>query len=267
MAKNNYEDEIKKLENDLIYLKNQNDDLKESISYIKQILRKNLEITSYCPICDEISKFESFGINPRPEVKCPNCGSLERHRLVYLLFQRRYEELLEKKIEVLHFAPEYVFYKFFSEKQNIKYYPVDINPDNYDFIDVKYKVDMQDIPFPSNKFDLIYNSHVLEHVPDDIKAMKELYRVLKRNGVCIILVPINILPETFENEDFNTPELKLKHFGQSDHLRKYALDIEDRLKSVGFNVEVIRAENLLNDDEVKDDIYRLCGEVVFVCTK
>ena len=267
MADENLIQKIEDLEKDMFYLKHQNNNLTESIDYIKKLLVKNMDKTNFCPFCGEISSFDSFGIVPREKVKCPNCGSLERHRLVYLIFKRKFSYLFEKNIKLLHFAPEYIFYKLFEKQKNIDYYPVDFCPENFNYVNIRYKVDIQDINFDDCTFDLIYVSHVLEHIPDDIKAMKELYRVLKVGGSCIVMVPLFNMHKTFENDEYDTPELRLKYFGQEDHLRKYGQDIEDRLISVGFDVQKITAEDIISNDELENDVYRLCGEVAFICRK
>lgn len=124
---------------------------------------------------------------------------------------------------------------------------------------------MQHIPYENEKFDFIYNSHVLEHIPNDIKAMSELYRVLKKDGVCITLVPLFNIDTTFEKDEYNTPELRLKYYGQRDHVRKYGLDFKNRLMSVGFKVKEISAEDLIKTKEQKR-LFGLNGQI-FVCTK
>ena len=129
---------------------------------------------------------------------------------------------------------------------------------------------MQNIPYEDDSFDVIYNSHVLEHVPNDKKAMEELYRVVKPHslgGLVIIMVPIFYnLDKTFEKEEYNTPELRLKHYGQHDHVRIYGNDFLNKLKSVGFNVKVFSAKNLVEES----DISRLglnTSDEIFVCSK
>ena len=245
-------------------LENQNKSLIREIDYIKQLCLEPEKI-NFCPICKNFSSFGDFW--SRKNVLCPNCKSLERHRMVYLLLKNQYEDLLNSKIKLLHFAPELLFYKFFSEKKNIDYYPVDFSPEIYEKkgISIRNKVDMEHIPYENEKFDFIYNSHVLEHIPNDIKAMSELYRVLKPDGVCITLVPLFNIDTTFEKEEYNTPELRLKYYGQRDHVRKYGLDFKNRLTSVGFKVKEIHAEDLIKTKEQKR-LFRLNGEI-FVCTK
>ena len=126
---------------------------------------------------------------------------------------------------------------------------------------------MESIAYESNTFDMIYHSHVLEHVPNDIVAMNELYRVLKPNGYCVILVPINFsLNETLEKEEYNTPELREKYYGQHDHVRYYAMDIVNKLKYVGFDVSPIFSEEIF-EFETEMDLYKINHDVAFICKK
>ena len=157
-----------------------------------------------CPICGTFSEFLP-GPNNRLNARCPTCNSLERHRFVYLLFNKKFKNIIfNSEIKLLHFAPEEIFHKFFSRLTNIDYYPVDLFPENFHY-KIRDKINMESINYDDNMFDVIYNSHVLEHIPNDIQAMKELYRVLKPNGYCITLVPINYaLKETLEKEEYNT---------------------------------------------------------------
>jgi predicted SAM-dependent methyltransferase len=214
-------------------------------AYLKE-LHDKLEIEQkYCPICEKHSYvFLPFGIIPRKNAKCPNCDSLERHRQVYLYLKNN-TDIFKNEIKLLHFAPETIFHNIFSELNNIDYWPVDLfRKDDY----IRENVDMANIPYEDNSFDIIFNNHVLEHVPNDKKAMEELYRVVKpssENGVVIIMVPLSYnLNKTLEKEEYNTPELRLKHYGQHDHVRIYGKDFKDKLKSVGFSVEVYSAKDL-----------------------
>lgn len=222
---------------------------------------------NYCTVCGRPSQFEPAGINKRPKARCPRCGSLERDRFSFIFFHRKLNELLDSNISVLHFAPEHKFYKFFNGKDNIDYYPVDFNPEKYERRNIKIKaqVNMENIPFEDNKFDFIYNSHVLEHVSDDIKAMGELYRVLNEDGVCMVLVPLSGEYETLEKEEYNTPELRLKYYKREDHVRFYGFDIQEKLESVGFNVEKYYSKDIESPD--KTELYGLGNDYIFLCTK
>ena len=253
---------------------NNNDDfeINENEEELTKTLNKYKEIypPKECPICGYV------GIDFRPypqiihrEVECPKCLSHERHRALWLYF-RQNNHLLKNGKRVLHFAPEEQFRKLFS-KCDIEYHPVDISDENWYIDEI---VDVQDIPYEDNYFDLIYCSHILEHVPDDKKALSELYRVLKPGGPAVILVPINgisfELPHnykrTLENEKYDTPKLREKHYGQFDHVRLYGTDFKDRLIESGFEIKSDDFIRKLGHETVER--YALIkDENIFECTK
>ncbi|MCM1989271.1 class I SAM-dependent methyltransferase [Oceanirhabdus seepicola] len=219
----------------------------------------------YCPLCEnDVSSFLPFGLKKRLNAQCPRCFSLERHRLIWLYIKERTNLLTEqsRKIQMLHIAPEAILRKKFSQLSNIEYLSADLNPKK-----AMVKMDIQAIQYPDNSFDVIYGSHVLEHIPDDKKAMRELYRVLKNGGWAILPVPIRYSKyETFEDPKINTPELRLKYYGQSDHLRYYGLDYKDRLESAGFNVRVDKYSDKF-DEETKNKYGLPNKEYIYYCTK
>lgn len=226
------------------------------ISYLESIIDDlNLEKKRKCPICGEFCiEFEPFGGSLYEKEQCPNCGSLARHRSLYLEMKHETNILNEtNNIKILHFAPEPALYDLFDKKDNIDYVPVDLNTsykkelfffcngktlkyfENYqDYI--KDKVDVQNIPYDDNTFDYIIINHVLEHVPQDKKAISEIYRVLKPGGVAFISVPIGG-EKTMEDERINTPELRLKYYDDPTHLRLYGRDLKEKLEDFGFEVE------------------------------
>ena len=205
-----------------------------------------------CPVCKaKFPAFLPYGIKPRPNAKCPKCKSLERHRELWVILHRL--DWHRAGMRVLHVAPERVFYWMFKKLKDIDYWPVDLDPEKYHGR-VRKKVDITDIPFEDNSFDLIMCNHVLEHIPDDRKAMSEVYRVLKpKTGIAFLNVPIFNTPATLENPEYNTPELRLKYFGHEDHVRKYGLDYTERLKSVGFRVQIFSTK------EMEEETIRLHG--------
>lgn len=224
-----------------------------------------------CSICNsKFKEFGTFGLVPRKNARCHICGSLERHRLLWKYFIEKTDLFnKEDKIRLLHFAPEKVFYDIFSKNQNIEYYPCDLSPENYRYngnVKVK-KADITDIPFEENYFDVIICSHVLEHIPDDLLAMSELLRVLKKEGWSILQVPIDYNKETtYEDFSITTPEDREKAFGQNDHVRWYGRDYKDRLKKAGFVVN--------EDDFIKsfssDELFRyglMESELIYYCKK
>lgn len=235
--------------------------------FYESVLEELLEVTKlkmkYCPICDEY--FEMFlPFNGRKLACCPKCKSLERHRLVYYYFKNK-TSIFSKYTKLLHFAPETIFFNIFSNSNNIDYLTADIVDSKY----VMEKIDMCSIPYDDNTFDVIYASHVLEHIPDDRLAMSELYRVVKpssEGGFVVLMVPINKNnKKTFEDPSHNTDELRLKYYNQIDHVRVYGLDFKDRLESVGFNVEIFEPKDIIDDKILLEQMHLF--DEVFVCKK
>ena len=129
------------------------------------------------------------------------------------------------------------------------------------------KADICNLPFNDNEFDVIFCNHVLEHIPDDTKAMHELYRVLKPNGMGIFQIPQDLSRETtFEDDSITNKKERAKIFGQYDHVRVYGRDYFDKLRSVDFKVKEIDYTATLSDK----DITRYCltkGEIIPVVSK
>ena len=209
-------------------------------------------------------KFLPYGYEKiRENVLAPGTLSLERHRLFWLYLENETNFFKSnKKIKLLHFAPEQAFYKRFKKQKNLDYTTTDLNSPLADV-----KADICNLPFKDNEFDYIFCNHVLEHIPDDTKAMQELYRVLSPGGVGIFQIPQDLSrATTFEDDSITDPKKRAKIFGQYDHVRVYGHDYFDKLRSIGFQVsEVDYTQNL---SEVEIDKYRLAkGEVIPVCKK
>lgn len=185
-----------------------------------------------CRLCrNGIKSFLPFGIVPRPNAQCPARKSLERHRLVWLYF-RRETNLFADKLKMLHLAPEFCLSRHLQKLPNIDCISADLNPSS-----AMVQMDITNIHFRDDAFDVIYASHVLEHIQEDIKAMRELDRILKPQGWAILQVPI-LVEGTFEDPAIDTPEERERLLGQHDHVRKYGLDYKDRLSEAGFKVKV-----------------------------
>ena len=113
------------------------------------------------------------------------------------------------------------------------------------------KANLCNLPFKDECFDLILCNHVLEHIVDDIKAMEEIYRVLKPKGKAIIQIPLNKKKKiSYENYDITDPKERSFHFGQYDHVRIYGMDFFERLSSVGFKYEKVDFTSTLTDEEI-----------------
>lgn len=206
--------------------------------------------------------FLSYGyaIN-RENALSPSTFSLERHRLLWLYLQRE-TDFFTKPQKVLHFAPEQAFYKRFRNQKNLDYTTTDLFSPLADV-----KADICDLPFEDNSFDTILCNHVLEHIPDDTKAMQELYRVLKPNGMAILQIPQDLERDiTFEDDSIVDEKERTKIFGQYDHVRVYGLDYFEKLRSIGFTVK----EEAYTTTFSKEEIEKYClmdGEIIPVCFK
>ena len=219
--------------------------------FLRPILKIYFKGSKYTDPIDN-SKYRKFlpygyGKNIRKNALCPGTLSLERHRLLWLFLERN-TTFFNDKLKVLHFAPEQPFYKKFKSIKNWNYITCDLNSPLADI-----KADICKLPFKKFEFDLIICNHVLEHIDNDFKAMEEIYRVLKKNGIGILQVPIDeSLSITFEDKTIIDPKIKSELFGQYDHVRKYGKDFYDRLKSVGFKVKKIDVQKNLSEKEIKE---------------
>ena len=196
------------------------------------------------------SYFFPYGYNiQRKNALCPGTFSLERHRLLWLYLKKE-TDFFNSNNKILHFAPEQCFHKFFKSFFK-NYTTTDLNSPIVDI-----KADICNLPFNDNSFDYILCNHVLEHIYDDEKAMKEIYRVLNKNGIAILQVPIDINSNlTREGRDIDNKQDRNKLFGQYDHLRMYGLDYFKKLKNIGFKV---KNENYLsNISQDEKDKYSL----------
>jgi SAM-dependent methyltransferase len=197
----------------------------------------------------------------RKNALSPSTLSLERHRLLWLYLQNETNFFSASK-KVLHIAPEQCFLNRFKKLENLAYTTADLYSPIADV-----KADICNLPFKANRFDVVFCNHVLEHIEDDKKAMSELFRVLKPNGLGIFQIPQDLeRATTYENASITTPKERAEHFGQYDHVRVYGRDYFDKLRSVGFKVTEVNYSKELSKQEVEK--YCLVnGEILPVCTK
>lgn len=215
-----------------------------------------------CPCCNgHYRKFLHYGVKPRPNAQCPRCGLLERHRLTWLYLKNK-TNLFSDTLRLLHFAPEYAFQRSFASLSNLDYISADLASRL-----AMVKVDIMDIPFRDDSFNVILCSHVLEHVTDDQKAMRELFRILMPGGWAIIQSPVDReRNETFEDATVISSQDRLRLFGQNNHLRVYGRDYKDRLEKAGFSVKIDSYIRSLDSDVI--EVYGLDEDmVVYFCTK
>lgn len=224
-----------------------------------------------CPMCGtDAAAFLPYGVKaPRPDCRCPGCNSLERHRLVWLFFALHTDLLTgpaggptgaDPSVVMLHVAPEPPMTDRLVQLPHVRYLSVDLEPGKAMAV-----MDITNIDRPDGTFDVIYASHVLEHIPDDVRAMRELRRVLKPDGWAVLEVPIHGAT-TREDPSVTSPAERARLFGQHDHVRMYGRDgeYERRLRSAGFDVTVVPLADQLGEAAIRR--YRLrSGEDVYLC--
>lgn len=193
--------------------------------------------TVECPLCHWTGlRFQPFGDPPRANALCPRCESLERHRLLDLFLERYRPSLLSNTKRLLHVAPEDSLRSLLASKVP-SYVASDLDGE---WVQVDLRLDIMLAPFASGAFDAVVCNHVLEHVTDDRRAMRELLRVVRPGGWAVLLVPLDLdTPTTLEDPSVQTAAERRRLFGQHDHLRKYGADYVDRLEQAGFRVELV----------------------------
>jgi SAM-dependent methyltransferase len=236
---------------------------------IKLILHSGTKFT--CPLCKYSAKDmlpigleipvlkekEIVGASRR-FAGCLNCNSTDKERLVYLYLKEKLKIFQHKHIRILHIAPEQNLSKKLLQVGFDSYVCGDLFTEGYSYPEYVRKINILNIPFDENVFDLIICNHVLEHIQEDISAMRELYRVLKIGGQAIVQVPISkILEKTYDDTSLTSPTQREAVFGQFDHVRIYGQDYSRRLQEGGFSVTKINiseefSQYGLNKDE---DIY------------
>lgn len=220
----------------------------------KTVYRSMGKFHRECPLCGHKGKFLGYGYPYVCDILCPQCGSLERHRLLTLA-SREHDFFRDKA--VLHFAPETAIRKLVLDQRPYSYTTADLFAEGVD-----RKENIESLTIADESFDVVICLHVLEHV-NDRKAARELFRVLKPGGTLIAMFPIcEGWDETFEDASRRSPNERLLYFGQHDHVRYFGRDARMRLGSAGFRVEEFTA--------VEPDVSRYGlsrGEKVFVCSR
>ncbi|MDT0559334.1 class I SAM-dependent methyltransferase [Ichthyenterobacterium sp. W332] len=230
------------------------------LSYlVRPILELFLKGNTYTDPIDGKSfrTFLPYGyVKQRPNILSPSTLSLERHRLLWLYLKNETDFFTAEK-KVLHFAPEQCFLKRFRKLKHLAYTTTDLLSPIADV-----KADICNLPFEDNSYDVILCNHVLEHIPNDTKAMQELHRVMRHGGYGVFQIPQDLRRElTFEDDSITDKTKRAKIFGQYDHVRVYGKDYFDKLRSIGFQVEEVDYTSKLSETEINK--YRLAkGEII-----
>lgn len=202
-----------------------------------------------CPVCGaKYRKFMPYGyVQPRPNALCPKCLSLERHRLLWLYLTRE-TDLLTAFPRTLHIAPEVCIMRHL--KPHFKSHPGQYVTADLESPLADLHFDVQQIPLADGSVDVVICNHIMEHVADDRRAMRELHRVLKPGGWGIVLSPVDRdYEQTYEDDSITDPDERTRIFGQYDHRRIYGADYTDRLREAGFDAVEIDYAAALTDDE------------------
>ena len=206
-------------------------------------------------------KFLPYGYQKqRSNVLGPGTLSLERHRLLWLYFDRE-TDFFNRAADVLHIAPEQAFVKRFRQLNHRSYITSDLHSPIADI-----QADICNLPFSDQQFDWVVCNHVLEHISNDKIAMQEIYRVLKPGGTAILQVPLRLDQDTFEDDRITDPKERAQVFGQYDHVRIYGKDYQNRLEQVGFTVKMLAyAEQLTLEEQTRYAVP--ANEIIPICTK
>lgn len=218
----------------------------------------------YCPCCGKSSRRflkKGNGIESREHAVCPNCGSLERSRLLFLYLKNE-TEIFNNNPSILHFAPEESLKSLLLANPN--YVDVDLNPNL-----ATYAMDITDIRFPDGHFDFIICSHVLGHVPDEKKALSELYRVLGKGGELFLLSLMDLnSAQTVEDDRNKSPQQKLEAYGEKDLQRLYGNDFEERIRIASVNIQKIDyREHFSAEDRQRMALGSGSRELIYKVTK
>jgi glycosyltransferase involved in cell wall biosynthesis len=242
----------------------------------------SLEPRTYCPVCGAanfrwhplpnyyLNAWRKFGfkqsgaceMTPIHTYGC-SCGASDRERL-YAFFLQEVMQAKEGFMpeRMIHFAPEAAL----SRHIRAKGYFTSYKTADFSMPGVDYQVDLQALPFDDNHFDCFICSHVLEHVPDDRMAIRELYRVTRPGGFGILMAPIFRIPQTLEDPSITDTVQRWRLFGQNDHVRLYSHDDYVRkIEESGFLL------HQLTEKDFGADVFRQLGlkpsSILYVVSK
>lgn len=195
----------------------------------------------------------------RPDIgSCPNCDSTTRQK-VLIHFLEKHLATTSGPLDTLYFAPDPGPHAWLQGQSRIALTTTDLSAAGVD-----EHWDITAIPQPDQCYDMIVCSHVLEHVPEDQKAMSELRRLLKPDGMLFLQVPYaRDSAKTDEDPSITDPKERERRFGQFDHVRHYGRDLLDRLSQNGFVVETMRVEDVFSEDQMER--FGLWNDILFLC--
>jgi SAM-dependent methyltransferase len=212
----------------------------------------------YCPLCGWRGfRFDPYGNRAlrRGDAHCPVCGSLERHRAAKVLLEGR----LGGGHRVLHMAPERQMIPWLVSLSS-EYLNADLNGI------AMVKMDLTATGLPAASKTLVWCSHVLEHIPDDAAALREIRRILAPGGLLVLQVPVGG-DTTLEDPSVTTDEQRLERYLQEDHLRLYGRDLADRVGAAGLDCEILSAATLSREAQALYGVVHPIFREVFLCRR
>lgn len=223
-----------------------------------------LGITKTCPCCGwRFRTFRRYRPSHLPNtvhMQCPHCRSIARHRWIWLYLKEQLD-IANTRIRILHFAQEYCLYRALKRLPGVEAIGSDILRQER----VVVQQDITRLAFAAAEFDAIICNHVLEHVPNDHKAMSELYRVLKPNGWVLLSTPVRMDEATYEDASITDARQRERAFGQWDHVRWYGYDLVDRLEAAGFEVTISYVKDV--PAEIREKYGLGYDDILFLCQK
>jgi SAM-dependent methyltransferase len=210
-----------------------------------------------CPICEA----DFRGYVGSPLGSCPGCGAPERARLLWFFLQHQRPELLTNTPTILQIAPDTGLESKLRLMKGIRYLSGDLQEP-----EAMIKLDLTKLDLPDKCFDLIICLHVLAHISDDRRAMREILRVLRPGGIALLMTPMNTgAQDTYEDPSIIDPDQRDKAYGEWDFVRVYGLDFSDRLKEAGFQIEVVQPADQMAEPDRK--AMGLWNDRIFICRR
>lgn len=249
------------------YLKEINPKMQSKL--LEDIINEDIPVIGKCSICNKdirywtnvgqevITKYRIIG-NGLRKSGCPYCGSVDRYRWLDYILENN-TNIYSGTDRTLHFAPELGIEEKIRNR-NKNYYTADIKQGKADLV-----IDMTNMPFENDKFDLIIANHVLEHIGDERKAIAELKRCTRPKGKFILSFPVCLDVLTQENDTLEKKE-RIFLFGQEDHVRLYGRDFASTLEQHGLRVEVYRPNKILTEQQI-ENLKLIPDDFILICYK
>jgi SAM-dependent methyltransferase len=218
----------------------------------------------HCPVCGwHTRSFRAIPVDPLFKERCTRCDSFARHRFLWLYLKNR-SNLFADRLKVLYFAAETCFSKRLSKLPHLEYTTADVGGGYTPGMET---LDLMAIDKPDHSYDVVIAIHVLEHVEDDARALREVFRILRPGGWAILNPHMDLsLERTFEDPTVTSPEERERLFHQADHYRVYGRDIKERFEAAGFKVDADSYMDSLDRQTIEKCFLETPG-VVFCCKK